>query len=66
MIQGETCSWLFIDPWINGVTSEEICWMVSVEFETVYKSVIDDSVLTIVSLRGTRPWSTGRIGAGWV
>ena len=41
------------------------CRWVAVELETVDKSVIENSMLTIVSLRGTRPWSVGRMGAGW-
>ena len=47
------------------MTSAEICWMVSVEFETVNKSVMDESVRTIGSLSWTRPWLTGRVGLGW-
>ena len=36
---------------MNLETSSVICWMVAVVLETVDKSVIEERVLTIVSLR---------------
>ena len=66
VLQGEMRSWLCMDPWMNGVTSVSMSWRIVVELETSDKSVMDDSVLTIVSLLEVKPCSTGIVEAGWV